>query len=173
MLAYKRPRQPTEKDLEIMSKCLRYDATTGELYWKNKNACATKIGTKAYYTRPDGYRVVGINRKQWQAGRVCWFLFYGWFPTKQIDHINRNNSDDRIQNLRVVSSKQNAQNRGKYKKQSGLPAGVSFLKGAYSARIQVNGKPTYLGCFKTPEDASAAYEKERALLHPYYSGAAT
>lgn len=44
---------------------------------------------------------------------------------------------------------------------SGLPLGVDYRprnsKRSYVARINVGGKQRYLGCFKTPEQAHAAY----------------
>lgn len=42
-------------------------------------------------------------------------------------------------------------------KTSGLPRGVSFVKGAYRASRCVSGKKIYLGTHRTPELAHAAY----------------
>ena len=40
----------------------------------------------------------------------------------------------------------------------GLPLGVSFRSGRYSARIMTNKKSAWIGFFDTPEEASEAYE---------------
>ena len=55
--------------------------------------------------------------------RLVWVLVYGRFPT-QIDHINGVETDNRIENLREVSAKENADNRvwaWKPNSRTGLP----------------------------------------------------
>jgi hypothetical protein len=49
-------------------------------------------------------------------------------------------------------------------KQRDLPRGVTSLRDRYMAQIGVNGKTKYLGCFKTPDEASRAYESALASL---------
>ncbi len=65
----------------------------------------------------------------------------------EIDHINGNGLDNRIENLRFVTRKQNSMNNKK--------KGYSFLRtrGKWRARIMVDGKEIHLGLFKTEEEA--------------------
>ena len=62
----------------------------------------------------DGYLIVKIKNKQFKAHRIVWLLNYGHFPKSELDHINRNKLDNRIENLR--ESNRTQQNRNKDKK---------------------------------------------------------
>ena len=44
----------------------------------------------------DGYLIMKVKGRQLKAHRVVWLLNYGDFPKSEIDHINRNKSDNRI-----------------------------------------------------------------------------
>lgn len=77
-----------------------------------------------------------------------------------IDHINHNPSDNRKCNLRPATKSQNGANRPKTKHNTSGYKGVTTLRnGKYMARITVNYKGIYLGCYNTPEEAYAAYKK--------------
>lgn len=62
----------------------------------------------------DGYLIIKVKSKQFKAHRIAWFLYYGYFPKSELDHINRNKLDNRIENLR--ESNRIEQNRNKDKK---------------------------------------------------------
>jgi hypothetical protein len=75
-----------------------------------------------------------------------------------IDHINSNKTDNRVENLRIVTIRENNSKERLIK--SGLPTGVSFVKkrNHFRSRIQIKGKEIYLGCFKDLNLASQAYQ---------------
>lgn len=81
--------------LEYIRSHFSYNHSTGII---SRNDRANSNGS---YDK-DGYLILKIKKKQYKAHRVAWFLYYGVFPTKEIDHINRNRSDNRIVNLREV-----------------------------------------------------------------------
>lgn len=62
----------------------------------------------------DGYLIIKVKNKQFKAHRIAWLLNYGNFPNSELDHINRNKLDNRIENLR--ESNRTQQNRNKNKK---------------------------------------------------------
>ena len=71
------------------------------------------------------------------------------------DHINRNGLDNRKSNLRVVTNRENAwnlKNQGKY-----IGVTKPKNKNTYRASIRIDGIWTYLGYFKTPEEAHDKY----------------
>lgn len=76
-----------------------------------------------------------------------------------IDHINHDPLDNRRSNLRVVSSRQNCQNR-KRKFSSKYP-GVYWdkAKKKWRAAIRINGKSKHLGNFVDEREAAKAYEQ--------------
>ena len=83
-------------------------------------------------------------------------------PGEQVDHIDRNTVDDRIENLRLATSSQNQANRSKPKgTYSSEYKGVCWNKQnkKWQAYIKVNGKPIHLGYFIEEFEAAIAYDK--------------
>lgn len=70
-----------------------------------------------------GYYVVKINYKQERVHRIIWELLKGPIPEGMvIDHIDGNRSNNSVENLRVVSVKENARNSKLYKtNKTGIP----------------------------------------------------
>lgn len=58
----------------------------------------------------DGYLIIKIKGKQYKAHRLVFAFFYNRFPEEEIDHINRNRKDNRIQNLKECNRKENINN---------------------------------------------------------------
>ena len=85
--------------------------------------------------------------------RAIYAWFTGAWPTGEVDHINRNNRDNRIQNLRDVTPRKNKQNSSRFQ------GGVSVRpSGKWRARITIDGKRTILGTFPSKAEAQAAYQ---------------
>jgi hypothetical protein len=95
--------------------------------------------------------------------RFVWAIRYGSAP-ERLDHINRDKTDNRLENLRPATHALNMTNTAERQNASGLPRGVCLMRRGkpYAAQIWRNGKKKQLGVFDTPEEASAAYEKARA-----------
>jgi len=109
-------------------------------------------------TRANGYVRVKIDYMDIYAHHIVWALSYGEWPESDIDHINCNRSDNRVENLRLATKKQNQGNKCK-KAGKTLPKGVQHVArtGRYQAFIQSDRKSCNLGTFDTPDDASRAY----------------
>lgn len=58
----------------------------------------------------DGYLITKIKGKQYKTHRLVYAYFNGRFPSGEIDHINRNRVDNRIENLRDVTRADNVHN---------------------------------------------------------------
>ena len=82
---------------------------------------------------------------KWNGGlvhRIVWEAFNGKIPEgHMIDHINRDKTDNRIENLRVVTRSQNVHNSIRPKK-DGLPKGISKIGVKYKILVTSN-KVTY------------------------------
>jgi len=78
-----------------------------------------------------------------------------------IDHIDRNPSNNNIENLRVATHKQNMRNSNS--------KGCSFHKasGKWRARITVDSKEKYLGLFENEDDARNAYLIAKEKYHSF------
>jgi hypothetical protein len=76
-----------------------------------------------------------------------------------VDHINGNGLDNRRSNLRVVSHRQNCQN--KHTEKTSKYPGVSFMhkRNVWRADINIKYKQIALGTFKSELEAFNAYKK--------------
>ena len=141
-----------------------FDYRDGDLYRK-KGRRGAKAGSKAGHVHTDKqtgrqYIHVGFNHKMYLIHRFIW-AWHGNFlePNQQIDHIDGNSLNNRIENLRAATHKQNCENRkGAQKNSKTGVKGVSWAKKAkkWEAQIQHNGTKKHLGYYETKEDAIAA-----------------
>lgn len=153
---------------ERLKEILHYDPLTGIFTWLRRIAkYRNQIGGEAGAKTPRGYINIQIKRKSYQAHRLAWLYVYGNWPTQQIDHIDRNPSNNRIANLRDVSATENRRNCKQPKNISSVYKGVSRSRGRekWSAQIVVNGRARYLGIFDSPENARAAYVSAAKTLN--------
>jgi hypothetical protein len=107
-----------------------------------------------------GYWCIGLKRKQYKAHRLAWLMYYGEWPEKDIDHINCDRSDNRIENLRLGGKDINPRNQKIRSTNTTGFKGVKAPSGRslkYMAKICVNREHIYLGMFTTPEEAHIAY----------------
>jgi len=89
-------------------------------------------------------------------------------PGEQVDHIDRNTVDNRIENLRLATHAQNMANKGKQKgTYSSEYKGVCWHKATknWRARIMVDGKLIHLGLFIDEMDAASAYDEAAMKYH--------
>lgn len=152
---------------DFLKQILDYDPETGIFVWKRANK-VRKVGDVAGGKMPGGYARVKIGQRHYLAHRLAWLWVYGKWPEHDIDHIDHNPSNNRIQNLRDVSRRANAQNQihAQSDGSSGF-LGVSYRKdrNKYKASIVVDGKQKCLGHFKVAQDAYAAYVAAKRVMH--------
>jgi len=122
------------------------------LVWKKKPSNRAVIGQPVGSLTKGGY----WRSKNQLVHRLIWLMSYGEIPEEDIDHINGNRSDNRLENLREVSRMENLWNRHNVK---GYIFNPSTRK--YQARICHNYKRIHIGVFDTPEEATAAYMKAK------------
>lgn len=68
-------------------------------------------GNRAGTLHNSGYRYIQINNKAYAEHRLAWYYCFHEWPENQIDHIDRNRSNNSIDNLREVTNRVNARNR--------------------------------------------------------------
>jgi len=88
--------------------------------------------------------------------------FLGLDPTSnlEVDHKDRVKDNNKLDNLRVVSHRDN-QN---FWMTGRLPTGVSEGSKSYRARIRYNGARIHLGSYLTIAEASEAYQKAKQQI---------
>jgi hypothetical protein len=93
-----------------------FDYCDGNLYWKQSVNTKIKVGQKAGCPKNDGYIQIRVNKKPYQAHRLIYLYHYGVLPDHplELDHINRNRADNKVENLRIVTKSENQLNRTKW-----------------------------------------------------------
>jgi hypothetical protein len=98
-----------------------------------------------------------------------WIYHHGSLPSGVIDHINRDKTDNRIENLREATPQQNNFNREGNTNAVSQFKGVSKKRDRWRARITVDGVEHSLGSFDTEIEAGLAYKAAAKLLQGEYS----
>lgn len=152
---------------------LSYDPETGVFTRRVRTAQRHQIGSRADFVittgTQAGYRRVSIDSQRFQAHRIAWLYVNGDWPAHQIDHLNCDRGDNRIENLRDVSHAVNMQNRRTPRADNVNDClGVVLMRsnGKWRARLQLNGKGRHIGVYETKEAAHAAYVNAKRQLHP-------
>ncbi|MGG8661087.1 HNH endonuclease signature motif containing protein [Streptomyces lividans] len=135
-----------------------YDS--GNLVWaKNFGSRARKGMVAGHVNSSNGYINVRFDGKYYKSHRIVWEMINGDIDDAMfIDHINHNRSDNRIENLRLVTKQWNAMNQSiRFNNKTGV-IGVSWVErlSKYVSKIRVNGRDYHLGCFSDIDDAKAA-----------------
>lgn len=94
-----------------------------------------------------GYLSVGIGMSQYFVHRIIWLWNKGYLPENEIDHIDRNRLNNRIENLREVNSMCNKRNTGLFKNNTSRVKGVVFYakRNKWTAQISLNNRTRSLG----------------------------
>ena len=97
---------------ERLRELLNYDPDTGEF-----RRCTSRGGAAAGTLAgcpggPGSYRIIRVDRVIFLAHRLAWLHSYGVWPTKDIDHIDGDKTNNRIANLREATRAQNVMNAG-------------------------------------------------------------
>ena len=152
----------TQQELKEL---LYYNRYTGHFIWKVSRRGRVKVGDIAGNSKinTDGktYRRIGINNESHCSHRLAWLYVYGVFPKDQIDHINGDGTDNRIENLRDVNNSENGKNQRMPKNNKSGCIGVYWhkLRNKWQAEITDNGKKIYLGIYTDYSHAIQARKK--------------
>ena len=153
--------------LEEMNQYLSYDPETGQFTWiKTTLRSNAKVGDIAGKVNNEGYISIQFKCKSYASHRLAWLFTYGKWPINQIDHIDVNPTNNKINNLRDVTDQENKFNRKKVNSFSGY-MGVykTRNKNIWRAAIKLNYKFINLGTYATPELASEAYQAAKLKYH--------
>lgn len=152
---------------ELLRHLLDYDKTTGEFTWKNPKAKCLKPGAKAgSHSSGSGYVYIEIDYQPYGAHRLAWLHSYGEWPKYEIDHINGDTSDNRLENLQHVTHRENV------RKGTNQPVEMHGIywnteRQKYHVQFDVKGKRRFFGRFADKETAIAKAVEVKAKFNLY------
>ena len=137
----------------------------------NGNYAGRVVGCKPKkITRSHRYVSTKIKGQHYSVHKLIYLWHTGVWP-EQLDHINNNSFDNRIENLRLVNSSQNASNRKLFRSNTSGIKGVSWHKASnkWFVYVDVNKKRKNIGYFTDLELAELVAIEARNKYHGEYA----
>ena len=163
---------PSSQVLDYITKHLTYSPHTGVLCKdgkpigskRKKDDCIIfrlTIGKSA-----EGYSIMYSG----YVPQVGWYLTYGVWPDKFIDHIDGNPTNNKLSNLRLATPEQNSHNQRKVGSMTTSKyKGVQKVNNRWRAYITYQGKMLHLGYHTTEEEAALAYDTKAVEVFGLYA----
>lgn len=140
-----------------------YDVSRGVIVRRPKS----ETGCKSPYTTIQGKsrkvrRIVVIKAQKFKHSRIVWAWHHDDPKDLQIDHIDGDTLNDRIENLRLATNSQNNANKKGYR-------GYQKKGRGFEVNVMKNQKNHYGGYYSREEDAAKAASALRKALHGEFS----
>lgn len=163
---------------------LDYDPVTGIFRWRHRSDKSAQWNSRfagcvagTIVSNADGKNIgirIAVDGIYYSAHRLALLITTGVWPTEEADHASVDPLDNRIENLREATHRQNRQNRPVFRNSPTGFKGVTPEDGRFRARINdPSGRTVRLGNFATPEEASAAYCEVAAKYHGEFANTGT
>ena len=146
---------------ELLKKLFLYGPETGHFIRLISTSSRARKGNIAGYLSSDGYWMITVNGMPQHAHRLAWVYTFGRTPVNEIDHINHNRTDNRIENLREATRTMNERNRTMSKNNTSGHNGIYRPAGRKKWEVQlwINGKKFRGGYFYNIDEAIKARDK--------------
>lgn len=143
---------------------LKYNLAKDEIYMVDNRSKKWEV-KKHWFDKSCGYDKINIGDKDYKLHRVIYKIYnpnwdIDFEPHKnQIDHKDRNKTNNKIYNLKLATHQQNQFNKD--------VKGCTFIKetGKWRSRIYRDKTPIHLGYFDTEKEAHEAYLKAKPIYH--------
>jgi hypothetical protein len=128
----------------------------GSLFWQTHRSGVRADGV-AGCPNGRGYLLVRVDGKPYKAHRLVFLYHHGYMPENDVDHIDRDRSNNKIENLREVSRSCNMRNSTQQNSTSSGVKGITWDKAhqKWQAKIKANGTTKYLGIYSDFTEAVA------------------
>lgn len=154
----------TIPSLTTVNLLLNYDPDAGEFRWRSNGGSRRRIGAIAGAVCGNGYRYIGIGKERYTACHLAWYIHYGVWPDKIVDHINGDKANDSIANLRLVTKQENAVNNKAKRKDDYGVFRDSNKPGRFRVQFYKDGKHLYCGANMSYEQAVEIAQRVRKEL---------
>ena len=121
-------------------------------------------GTIAGSLSACGYLKVMVDGRQYLVHRLVFLLHHGYLPV-EVDHIDGNKTNNRIENLRAANESLNGRNRKTDRRSRTGIKNVHYdsRKRRYGVRLCIDGKSRRFGTYSTSEEAAAVATTQRNI----------
>ncbi|ELI5583697.1 HNH endonuclease [Escherichia coli] len=146
---------------------LRYeDSERGDLYWLPEYQADKRRSGAIGSNRTNGYRETKIQGRRYYLHRLIYWFHTGEWP-EMVDHIDRNRSNCRIDNLRKATRAENRYNCKKNTNNTANYLGVQpeSDSNGYRISIYINGKQHYIHGYKNEQTAALARDVFARLFY--------
>jgi HNH endonuclease len=156
-----------ELSQEFLQKVFHYE--DGCLYRKKQIGEQILIGKRAGRIN-HAYRAVSVKGKEYMEHRIIFMFHHGYFP-EEVDHIDGNKTNNKIENLRPATHAENLRNQKlKSSNTSGFKnVGWAKREERWRVRLTVSGKDKHIGYFKDRELADLVALEACNLYHKNFS----
>ena len=145
-----------------------FEYRDGVLYWKERPRCSRKPpgDISAGFESTQGYKKVKVNKETYYVHQIVFLMHHGYIP-EVVDHIDRNTSNNRIENLRASNKSLNACNSKLRADNSSGHRGVTWNKVStkWQVQLQFKNRCKHFGLFDDFELACLVADESRRLYH--------
>jgi hypothetical protein len=137
-------------------------------YCNSRNILIRAINNKPCISSAKGTAYVKVysKGKYYQYHNIVWECNNGPIPEGYtVDHVDRDKTNNHIDNLRLATKSEQQFNTKKYGTVSSKGVYFHRKNKKYIARIYVGGKNYHIGSYTTEEEAAKAYAEEAKIRH--------
>jgi hypothetical protein len=153
--------------IERLHELFELDREKGQLRRRITINSRARAGDVAGTLGSNGRQQVRIAGRSYIISRLIYAIDRGEWPFGEVDHRDRNKSNDRPENLRETTRSENEFNKKPGKLNTSGVIGVSWHKAAqkWLAHIAIDGRPKHLGYFTDIDTATLAVDLARLIHH--------
>lgn len=120
---------------QALRKELQYNPETGKFLWLlHRKGRRGTVGT----VNKHGYLVITMSGRRIMAHRLAWFYMTGVWPAEELDHIDRDTSNNKFNNLREASHSENSVNSKIREDNSSGHPGICWDRQKMKWKVQIS-----------------------------------